>query len=153
EWWGLVPHIKDICDRFASNGFVALAPDLYHGKTTVEAAEAQHLAQNLDWKRATAEIGGAVRHLQGRGCAKVGAVGFCLGGPLSLLAGAQAGADAVVSFYGFTPQGPPRGNIGPPTLIFFGEREDFFPVGDAKDWIEEQKKAGVDSDIVIYPEA
>jgi carboxymethylenebutenolidase len=153
EWWGLVPHIKDLCDRFAQNGFLALAPDLYHGKTTVEAEEANHLLQNLDWGRATIEITGAVRHLRGQGCPKVGVVGFCMGGALSMIAAAKAGVDAAVSFYGFPPQGPPRGQTCPPSLVLFGENENFFPVPDAKAWVEEQKKAGVDSDIVIYPGA
>ena len=49
EWWGLVPHIEDVADRFAALGYVALAPDLYHGKSTVEAEEAHHLMEGLDW--------------------------------------------------------------------------------------------------------
>ena len=65
----------------------------------------------------------------------------------------KAGVDAGVAFYGFPPQGPPRGQVCPPSRIFFGEHEGFFPVDDAKAWVEEQKKAGVDSDIVIYPGA
>jgi len=52
EWWGLVPHIKDVADRFARLGFVALAPDLYHGKKTLDAEEASHLMNGLDWARA-----------------------------------------------------------------------------------------------------
>src|SRR5438132_7044716 len=64
EWWGLVPHVKDIAQRFAARGYVALAPDLYHGKSTVLAAEAQHLMEGLDWKRAALEIAGAVRFLR-----------------------------------------------------------------------------------------
>src|SRR5688572_24160150 len=86
EWWGLVPHIKEVCDRFAANGFLALAPDLYHGKSTVEEAEAQHLMQGLDWARAIAEITAAVKSLRERGCAKVGVVGFCMGGALAMIA-------------------------------------------------------------------
>jgi carboxymethylenebutenolidase len=49
EWWGLVPHIKDVTRRFAEQGYIALAPDLYHGKTTVEAEEAHHLAEGLNF--------------------------------------------------------------------------------------------------------
>ena len=153
EWWGLVPHIKEVCDRFAANGFLALAPDLYHGKSTVEEAEAQHLMQGLDWARATAEITAAVKSLRERGCAKVGVVGFCMGGALAMMALAKAGVDAGVAFYGFPPQGPPRGQICAPSRVFFGEHEGFFPVDDATAWVEEQKKAGVDSEIVIYPNA
>ena len=59
EWWGLVPHIKDLVGRFAEQGYVALAPDLYHGKSTAEAEEAMHLMKGLDWGRAAREIGRA----------------------------------------------------------------------------------------------
>src|SRR3990172_3810644 len=76
EWWGLVPHIKDVAGRFAAQGYVALSPDLYHGKSTVEAAEAEHLMKGLDWARAATEIAGAVRYLrQSEGGARGGVVG------------------------------------------------------------------------------
>src|SRR5687768_1544661 len=74
EWWGIVPHIEDVCRRFAKQGYVALAPDLYHGKKTLDAAEAQHLMEGLDWSRATKEIQGAAKHLRAQGCARVGVV-------------------------------------------------------------------------------
>ena len=64
EWWGLVPHIEDVTERFAALGYVALAPDLYHGKSTVEAEEAHHLMEGLDWGRAAQELAGAVAHLR-----------------------------------------------------------------------------------------
>lgn len=147
EWWGLVPHIEDVVGRFARAGYLALAPDLYHGKKTLEAAEAQHLMQGLDWGRAVEEIGGAIAHLRGQGCARVGVVGFCMGGALSLLANAQAGADAAVAFYGFPPPpasspGGPLGKRCPPALVLFGEEEGFFDVPAAQ---------GVaDTEVVIY---
>ena len=65
EWWGLVPHIKDVCDRFAAAGFVALAPDLYHGETTTEPDEAGKLMMALNLDQAAKDMGGAVDHLIG----------------------------------------------------------------------------------------
>src|ERR1700679_1996330 len=83
EWWGLVDHIKEVCDRFAAAGFVALAPDLYHGKSTTEPDEAgkEMMAMQLD--RAGKDMSGAVDELRRRaGVETVGVVGFCMGGGL-----------------------------------------------------------------------
>ena len=154
EWWGLVPHIEDLAARFARQGYLTLAPDLYHGKKTLEAAEAQHLMEGLDWGRAVEEIGGAVAHLRAQGCPKVGVVGFCMGGALSLLGAATADVDAAVAFYGFPPPPNPLGKKCPPALVLFGEEEGFFDVPAAKAWAEGQRGMGVaDTEVVIYPGA
>src|SRR5512134_1761486 len=65
EWWGLVPHIKDIADRFAAAGFVALAPDLYHGKATKSPDEAGKLMMAMDVERAEKDLSGAITYLKG----------------------------------------------------------------------------------------
>src|SRR4030081_2755101 len=74
EWWGLVAHIKDICDRLAALGFTALAPDLYHGltATNTEPGDAEKLLMELARDRAIAEVAAAVAELHRRGCAHVG---------------------------------------------------------------------------------
>lgn len=154
EWWGLVPHIKDVADRLAAEGYLALAPDLYHGQSTVEAEEAQHLMEGLDWALATREMKAAADHLRGQGCAKVGAIGFCMGGALSCIASATAGIDAAAAFYGFPPPPNPMDTPCPPTLVLFGEDENFFSIPDARAWAEKQRAAGVaDSEVVVYPGA
>src|SRR5690242_21937720 len=63
EWWGLVDHIKDVCDRFASEGFVALAPDLYHGKITKSPDEAGKLMMAMRIAEAEKDISGAIQYL------------------------------------------------------------------------------------------
>lgn len=151
EWWGLVPHVKDVTERFAKQGYTALAPDLYHGKSTVEAEEAQHLMEGLDWGRATQEIQAAVAFLREKGCPTVGVVGFCMGGALSMLGAATAGVDAAVSFYGFPPPPNPLDKVCPPTKIFFGSDEGFFSVPDAQAWAAKQRERGVaDTEVVVY---
>src|SRR5881275_142109 len=60
EWWGLVPHIKDVCDRYAAEGFHALAPDLYHGESTTEPDEAGKLMMSLNLEKAATDMSGAV---------------------------------------------------------------------------------------------
>jgi carboxymethylenebutenolidase len=153
EWWGIVPHIEDVCRRVAGQGYVALAPDLYHGKKTLEAAEAQHLMEGLDWGKAVQEITGAVKHLRELGCPKVGVVGFCMGGALSVLAACKAGADAAVAFYGFPPDKGAVAGTAAPTLVFFGDKEEFFSVPDAQAWAAAQRDHGRDTNVVVYPGA
>jgi carboxymethylenebutenolidase len=106
EWWGLEPHIKDVTERFAREGFVALAPDLYHGRVTQEPSEAQKLAREMDRERAVKEIIGAVRYLKGQPfcTGKVGTIGYCMGGGLSILAACRSPeVDAAASYYGGLP--------------------------------------------------
>ncbi len=155
EWWGLVPHIKDVAGRFAAQGYLAMAPDLYHGKNTLEAAEAEHLMRGLDWGRAAKEIAGAVKHLrEAEGATRVGVVGFCMGGALTIIAAAVAGVDAYAAFYGFPPAGAvDLDKIAAPGLIFFGEKEEYFSVPESQAFAERQRKRGREAEVVVYPAA
>jgi carboxymethylenebutenolidase len=156
EWWGLVSHVKDVVQRYAAHGYVALAPDLYHGKSTLEAEEASHLMDGLDWARAVEEIGGAVKYLREvEGCDRVGVTGFCMGGALTILAATLPGVDAYADYYGFPPQvaSDALDRITAPGLIFFGEHEDVFSVPDAQAFADRQRKAGRLCDVVVYPGA
>jgi carboxymethylenebutenolidase len=112
EWWGLVDHIVEVCDRFAAEGFSALAPDLYHGRTVPnkEPDEAMKALMALDLERAAQDMSGAVDFLQGHSSVRgtgVGVVGFCMGGGLALwLATLRPDAvQAVVPFYAIAPNG------------------------------------------------
>ena len=103
EWWGLVDHIKDVADRFAAEGFTALAPDLYHGEVTTEPDAAGKLLMSLNLATAGKDLSGAVDLLIERtGRSKVGATGFCMGGGLTLMLACQR-PDAIAAaapFYG-----------------------------------------------------
>lgn len=112
EWWGLVDHIVDVCERLCAEGFTALAPDLYHGKTVPnrEPDEAAKAAMALDLERAARDLSGAVDFLQAHPSVRghgVAVVGFCMGGGLALwLATLRPDAvRAVVPFYGIAPNG------------------------------------------------
>jgi carboxymethylenebutenolidase len=105
EWWGLTDHIADVTNRFAREGFVALAPDLYGGRTTHDAEEASALMSELPPEKAVTELSGAVDYLlsqQSVTGSAVGVAGFCMGGLFALNLAAQAGGKvgAVVVFYG-----------------------------------------------------
>jgi carboxymethylenebutenolidase len=104
EWWGLVPHITSVADRFAAAGFVALAPDLYHGVSTTEPDQAGRLVMGLAMDQAARDIAGAADYLAERpevAGGTVGCVGFCAGGSLALWAATLS--DRIVASVGFYP--------------------------------------------------
>lgn len=106
EWWGVNDHIRSLVERVAKEGFVVVAPDLYHGKVTTDAAEAGTLMTALDTLVAVDEIAGAAQMLRehGRCNGKVAVMGFCLGGALSLASACHVeGLSAIVPFYGIPP--------------------------------------------------
>jgi carboxymethylenebutenolidase len=129
EWWGLTSHIADVANRLAAEGFVALAPDLYGGATTHDAAEAGKLMQALPVDRAARDLGGAVDYLLGHEAvtsSKVGAIGFCMGGGFVLVLAAQQGdkIGAAVPFYGvLRKEYPSFENLTAPVLGHFGEQD------------------------------
>src|SRR5262249_53792986 len=89
EWWGLVPHLEGIVDRCASAGFVALAPDLFHGTKATSPDQAGKLMMSLRIDDAARDLAGAIDYLSALpdvSSRKVGTVGFCMGGALSLYA-------------------------------------------------------------------
>lgn len=106
EWWGLNDHIKDLVDRFGAQGFVAIAPDLYHGESSTEPDGAGKLMMALNIVEAARDMSGAIDVLQQRtGRTKVGVVGFCMGGGLALMAACHRpdAVAAVAPFYGLIP--------------------------------------------------
>ncbi len=128
EWWGLVPHIKDVAGRFAEAGYVALAPDLYYGESAEEPDEARKLAMALDRPRAVAEIVAAAKHLKGLDAVmpkKVGVVGWCMGGGLTLSAAARGAGqfDAAVAFYGMPLDPADMARIDIPLLGLYAEHD------------------------------
>ena len=108
EWWGLVPHIKGVAERFAAAGFVALAPDLYHGSTTTSPDEAGKLMMALNIEQTEKDLRGAIDYLLAHERVAgdtVGTVGFCMGGALSLYAASKnEQVGACVVFYGAHPK-------------------------------------------------
>jgi carboxymethylenebutenolidase len=129
EWWGLVGHIKDVADRFANEGFVALAPDLYQGESTLEPDEAGSLMMALQMPEVQKQLAGAADALLSRPETvgdKCGVVGFCMGGQLALYGAASEPEKfgACVNFYGIHPNAdPPLENLAAPVLGIFAEND------------------------------
>lgn len=142
EWWGLNDQIKKTADRFAEAGFRALVPDLYRGKVTTDADEANHMMTNLDWAGAVTDIAGAVGHLKAGG-KKAGVLGFCMGGALTILAGINVeAADAGVCFYGIPPaEAADPSKISMPLMCHFATEDDWCNAA-AVDGLEASLKAG-----------
>jgi len=156
EYWGLVPHIAQLADRFAAEGFVALAPDLYHGRHTTNPDEAGRLMMALDVPKAAEDLRGAIDFLRARpecSSKKVGTVGFCLGGQLSLFA-ACVHPDAVgacVDFYGVHPNVKPDvTKLQAPVLGFFAEKDAYVNAAVVKDLSDRLTKAGKKHEFKTY---
>ena len=130
EWWGLVGHIKDVADRFAEAGFTALAPDFYNGRQTTEPDEAGTLMMALNIEDAAKVIHGAVNALLAHDNVtheKVGVIGFCMGGQLSMFAACiDRKIGACVNFYGIHPNVHPEfEKLHAPLLGFFAENDTY----------------------------
>ncbi|MBI2160896.1 MAG: dienelactone hydrolase family protein [Candidatus Rokubacteria bacterium] len=156
EWWGLVQHIKNVCDRFAAEGFTALAPDMYHGQTASEPDGAGKLFMALNIAQAEKDLRGAATYLLGRSATKkLGAVGFCMGGQLALYAATlNPSVGACVNFYGIHPNvKPDYSKLTGPVLGLFGEKDQFVNPATAKAVDAAIRSAGRQSEIHIYPNA
>ena len=155
EWWGLVPQIRDVCDRFARSGFVALAPDLYRGESTTDPDEAGRLMMDLEIPRAGRDLAAAVEALRREPATNgstVGCIGFCMGGQLALYAAClRPEISAVVDCYGVHPNvaldfGDCRAKI----LGVFAENDDFISSSDVKQLDEALSEAGVEAKLLTY---
>lgn len=107
-WWGLNPFFKNLCERLAREGFVAFAPDLYHGRIAATIEEAEHLSDQLSQKQANADIDNAIEYLhdqQAVSSSTLGVMGFSLGASFALGVSRERPQDirAVVLFYGTRP--------------------------------------------------
>ncbi len=154
EWWGLVGHIKSVADRFAAEGFTALAPDMYHGKTANEPDGAGKLFMALNIGQAEKDLKGAATSLaQHSSTTKLGVVGFCMGGQLALFAATlNPSIGATVDFYGVHPNvKPDYSKLSGPVLGLFAEKDGFVTPETARQVDAEIKKAGKQSEVHIYP--
>ena len=159
EWWGLVPHIQDVCDRFAAEGFVALAPDLYHGEKTSEPDEAGKLMMALNVGQAAKDLSGAVDYLlqsdavRGNG---IGVTGFCMGGGLALVLACHRpdAVKACVPFYGLIPwEGaqPDWSQLAASVQGHYAENDAFFGPDQVKALQDQLQAVGKNADLYIHP--
>ena len=128
EWWGLVQHIKNMADRYAARGFVTLAPDLYHGEAATEPDHAMTLMHELEIPQASKDLIGAADYLrsyEANPTGKVGCLGYCMGGGMTLLLASKGAIQAAAPFYGVLPSGlPDPDSIQCPVQGHFAEHDD-----------------------------
>jgi carboxymethylenebutenolidase len=160
EWWGLDPGIKEMCDRLAEGGFMALAPDLYRGEIAqhTEMDRAAELMQKLPPERAGRDMSAAIDYLlkhPGVTSQGVGVVGFCMGGMLSFIIAANRpdAVKAVAPFYGF-PQGaaePDWSTLAATVRGHMAERDDYFSPAAARALEAKLRKMGKDVTLTVHP--
>lgn len=157
EWWGLVPHIKDVADRFAAAGFTALAPDLYHGQSSTEPDGAGKLMMTMNLETAAKDLSGAVDLLvQRTGRSSVGVVGYCMGGALALVTAALR-PDAVVAcapYYGvigWPPAHPDWSNLTAKVVGEFAEHDDYAGPAVSAAFQQTLRDLGKDATLHVHP--
>ena len=155
EWWGLVDHIKNVADRFAEEGFTALAPDLYQGRFTHNPDKAGKLMMALNIETVAKDLNGSIDYLQNLPESTgdpVGCVGFCMGGQLSLYAGcSNPKIGACVIYYGIHPKVQPDiPSLKAPVLGFFGQKDTFVPPNVAQSLEKKLRQAGKTVEFHIY---
>jgi carboxymethylenebutenolidase len=157
EWWGLVDHIRHVCDRLAAEGFTALAPDLYRGKTVAEPDEAAKEMMAMQFDRAALDMSGAVDELRRRtGRDSVGVIGFCMGGGLALVLACRRpdAVRAVVPCYGVIPWPDAQPDYSKMTAAVEGhyaERDEFFTPDAARALGDQLRSLGKEAEIVVHP--
>jgi len=160
EWWGLVPHIQEVVDRYAADGFTALAPDLYHGETTTEPDEAGKLMMALNLEQAAKDLRGAIAYLKGSDATSsvgAGVVGFCMGGGLALVVACNEPQDVVACapYYGLIPwegAAPDYSKLSGPVHGHYAENDGFFSPAMAKALETELREThGKDAVLEVHP--
>jgi carboxymethylenebutenolidase len=154
EWWGLDGSIRDIARRLATQGYVAIVPDLYHGKVATDPMKAHELMRGLDEQEALTTLNGAEAWLRGQprtAKSGIGIVGFCMGGGLALDYGLAHPLNAVIMFYGrpetdatkLTP-------LKAPLQAHYGQDDEGFPIPKVNQFKEALKKDGKSAEVYVY---
>jgi carboxymethylenebutenolidase len=149
-WWGLTDNFTTVCDRLAEAGFVALAPDLYHGQIATTREQAEHLSSALDDKATSTLINRAVAELQAQPGVQghpIGVVGFSLGGAWAL--SLNQGVGAIVIFYATVPLEYITSNV--PIMGHFAERDEFEPLENVQQLERDLRDKGLSVEFHIYP--
>ena len=143
EWWGLNPHIEDVAQRFAREGFIAVAADLYEGRTAKDAQEASKLMGALKEETGLARLRTVLGHLRALPeVSAVGVTGFCMGGTYALLMACHEKVEASAPFYGDVPVDTTLlGKLGCPLLFIGGEKDQ---------WITTEKMRRLDTALKQY---
>jgi len=152
EWWGLTPHIEDITKRYASEGFMAVAVDLFDGVTTRDSQEASNLMSALKPEQGIESLKIVLNGLRAKPeVSAIGVTGFCMGGTFALLLACQAKVEAAAPFYGDVPVDTTLiGRLGCPVLFIGGEKDQWITVEKMKRLETALKQYSKPGEVRIY---
>jgi carboxymethylenebutenolidase len=156
EWWGLDQQTKSIADRFAAAGYLAFAPDVCHGElaTLGDSQKASELTQKYgpDAPHELARVFDALK-TESDCTGRIGSVGFCFGGRMSLSIGILRPLDAICTFYGGGMQQlfDRLDRIHCPVLGLFGDKDMSIPPGTVEEFDRLLDGIGVEHEVVVYP--
>jgi len=152
EWWGINDHIRDLAGRYAKEGFLCVAPDLYRGKTASNPEEAQKLMNALKMDDGLNTINHALEETTGRyGVKKIGITGYCMGGTFALRAACEVDAlGAAAPFYGDIPDEATLSRLKVPTLFIAGARDNWITPEKVEGLKEAARKYDLPVEVVSY---
>jgi carboxymethylenebutenolidase len=158
EWWGLEPHILNVAQKLATEGFVVVVPDLYHGKIATDPNEAMplmmglrnHLDKVVDEIVTTLEAAKGLQNVQPK---KLGLIGFCIGGFLAYTVAARyPDLAATVSFYGggYDPTPEDVAKVNAPVLAVYGRQDQSIPLAQIEKIERLYKEADKNFTVKLY---
>ncbi len=156
EWWGLVPHIKDVADRYAREGYVALAPDLFNGVYATSSDKAMELSSSVSVDASEKMIGSSLDHLRGSGLvqdSKIVITGFCFGGThaFNFVCGSKYVAAGAIYYASRLPNDEKLKRISTPLLLIYGDQDRSVKPEQARDLEEKLRRMGKDARLLSYP--
>lgn len=151
DWYGLLPHVRDVCEALAAAGLTAVAVDLYDGGSTTDEDEAAVLMDALDGAAARERLAGAVRDLRRADvlAPRVSALGYSMGGDLALSSATAGLFDAVVAYYATLP--PERAPLPCPVQLHLAGAVDFEPPDLPQQFVDATLAVGGAAEAYTYP--
>jgi carboxymethylenebutenolidase len=152
EWWGINDHVRDLAGRYAQEGYLCVAPDLYRGKLTQDADEASRLMRALAVDDGINIINHAIEETTERyGVTKLGITGYCMGGTFALRAACEIPAlGAAAPFYGDIPDEATLSGLKVPTLFIAGARDNWITPEKVEGLKEAARKYDLPVEVVSY---
>lgn len=152
EWWGINDHIRDIAGRYASEGFICVAPDLYRGKTATDQQEASKLMQELAIEDGLETIAAAIEEIKPTNKVEsIGITGYCMGGTFALRAACDLdGLSAAAAFYGDIPEESVLQKLKAPTLFIAGSRDAWINSEKVNALKEAARKYSLPLEVITY---
>lgn len=152
EWWGINDHVRDLCARYAREGYTTVAPDLYRGTITKDADEASRLMHALPTEDGMATISAALSEVSSKyNAERIGITGYCMGGSFAMRAACELHELAAAApFYGDIPDEKTLAQLTVPTLFFAGARDDWITPEKVNELKEAAHKHNLPVEVVTY---